>query len=101
MALHADCLHYVSATGEGLSRSAKNMKLIPIIISTSLASAFAGWIGWIVTTALRSGVARIAGGKEFKRKKSPFTYWIIVFFQLCFTLMFLTVGLIRLSELWK
>ncbi len=77
------------------------MNIIGVIVSALLAFAFVAWLGSIAITALRTGVARIAGGKEFKRKKNSFAYWITVFVQFCFTLMFLAVGAIRLTALWR
>jgi hypothetical protein len=75
------------------------MNIIGVIVSTLVAFSIAVWLGSIAITALRTGVARIAGGKEFKRRKNRFAYWITVFVQFCFTLMFLAVGAIRLTKL--
>ncbi len=77
------------------------MNNIPAIISASVAFAIAAWLGWIVFTALCSGTACVAGGKIFKRKKVPVRYWVIVIVQLCFTLLFVLVGLKRLSSIGK
>jgi len=77
------------------------MKIFAIAISVTLAFGFAAWFVWIVRTALRSGVAVIAGGKEFRRRNTPVAYWMTVSVQSCFTAMLLAVGVMRLMELWE
>ena len=77
------------------------MKITFMILGVTLALALSMWFGWIVWTALHTGVACIAGGKELKRKSNPLGYWTTVIFQVGFALMFLVVGIMRLSGLQK
>ena len=70
-------------------------------LGASLGFAFATWLSWIVFTALRSGVASIAGGKKFKRKNSPVAFWTTVFVQTAFTVMFLSAAIVRLCPITR
>ena len=69
------------------------------ILGAVLGFGFSAYLGHIAFTALRSGVARIAGGKEYKRKKSPLMYWIAVGVQSSFSALMLCVGITRLVKI--
>lgn len=75
------------------------MKTAGAILGATLGFAFATWLGWVVVAAFRSGVACIAGGKAFKRQKSPLGFWGTVLIQAAFTVMFLSIAVGRLSEI--
>jgi len=44
-------------------------------------------LAWIVFSALRSGTARVASGKEYKRRKQPVIYFAVVAVQSIFAVM--------------
>ncbi len=73
--------------------------MISAILAASLAFLVGAWLSYIVLCALRSGVARIAGGREFKRKKSVWMYWTTVTVQSLFSALMIIVGIMRLTKI--
>jgi hypothetical protein len=69
------------------------------LLGALLAFAFAARIGWLVLLSLRSGVARIVGGKEFSRSKKLFAYWTVIGLRSSLAVIFLAVGALRLAKL--
>ncbi len=74
------------------------IKTVAVIFGATISFLFAIWLGWIVITALRSGVACIAGGKEFKRETSSFVFWITVSAQTGFAVMFFVIGIMNIMR---
>lgn len=63
-----------------------------VILGAAIALGFSAYLWRIAFIAFRSGVARIAGGKEYKIGKNPLIYWFTVSIMAC-------LGIIRLTKI--
>jgi hypothetical protein len=75
------------------------MKSSSAIIGSILALAFSLYLGRIAWTALRSGIAEVAGGKQYRRRKEPLRYWATTATQSLFCLALLIVAVFSLTSI--
>lgn len=69
------------------------MRIAGLVNGVVLLLGLSVWLGWCVVSALRSGMAEVVGGRDYRRSQRPWMYGVVVSIQSFLALVFFAAAL--------